>query len=553
MFSDTKNKKSLNKNFSNKGHKPKKEALMSKKKAQAALEFLMTYGWAIIVVLVAISALVYFGILDLSIFFPSKCVLPAGIACLDFDVKTSTATVVLQNNVGETISLDSVIVASRESVPCSYNSPLVLRNRERATITLADCNHGAAGKRFDGEITVAYTNLDTSLTHKSVGDIATKLSEGPQVTTTTTTTTLATTTTTTTTTTTMPWSCANFVCPSLASGINDLSADPIQVWHNDYGNGMDCIISSCSCPAGTTMEKITYQVDVEPPKTNDYLEICGVANRYSGTSAATVSCGAQSVRFRFKSNGGTSYNDGSTQYEGGKITMINCVTPAPPPEATIKVAVEQMDDFADFQAGGDDVVNQLNDRTYVSGLGAVKVDGINIDTLSELNTYDVVVIGSNGWYGYDDYEVFGNYLKTWVSNGHGVVAVGEIISELNPFTDEGIIDILPVQTGGTIGGDGGINNLNPTHPVTQGVGTFSAAFTQTCPQHGYGKPGSSRVGDCKGAPQGGTPGVVVWEYGAGNGRVVYIAEEYMRNGYSELRTGNADKLLEQAVKWASKK
>ena len=34
------------------------------KKSQAAMEFLMTYGWAILVVLVAIGALAYFGVLS---------------------------------------------------------------------------------------------------------------------------------------------------------------------------------------------------------------------------------------------------------------------------------------------------------------------------------------------------------------------------------------------------------------------------------------------------------------------------------------------------------
>ena len=36
---------------------------MKYKKSQAAMEFLMTYGWAILVVLVAIGALAYFGVL----------------------------------------------------------------------------------------------------------------------------------------------------------------------------------------------------------------------------------------------------------------------------------------------------------------------------------------------------------------------------------------------------------------------------------------------------------------------------------------------------------
>lgn len=40
------------------------------KKGQAAMEFLMTYGWAILVVLIAIGALAYFGVLSPERFKP---------------------------------------------------------------------------------------------------------------------------------------------------------------------------------------------------------------------------------------------------------------------------------------------------------------------------------------------------------------------------------------------------------------------------------------------------------------------------------------------------
>ena len=36
---------------------------MPLKKSQAALEFIMTYGWAILAVIIAIAALSYFGVL----------------------------------------------------------------------------------------------------------------------------------------------------------------------------------------------------------------------------------------------------------------------------------------------------------------------------------------------------------------------------------------------------------------------------------------------------------------------------------------------------------
>ena len=54
------------------------------KKSQAAMEFLMTYGWAIVVVITAIAALAYFGVLTPEGFMPTQCTFPIGISCLDF-------------------------------------------------------------------------------------------------------------------------------------------------------------------------------------------------------------------------------------------------------------------------------------------------------------------------------------------------------------------------------------------------------------------------------------------------------------------------------------
>ncbi|MCF7861254.1 hypothetical protein K9M79_03325 [Candidatus Woesearchaeota archaeon] len=59
---------------------------MHNKKGQAALEFLMTYGWAILVVLVVIGALSYFGVLNPTNLLPEKCALEIGLDCTDYIV-----------------------------------------------------------------------------------------------------------------------------------------------------------------------------------------------------------------------------------------------------------------------------------------------------------------------------------------------------------------------------------------------------------------------------------------------------------------------------------
>ncbi len=54
---------------------------MNRKKGQAALEFLTTYGWAFLVILVMISALAYFGVLDPSRFVSDRCIMGSPLTC----------------------------------------------------------------------------------------------------------------------------------------------------------------------------------------------------------------------------------------------------------------------------------------------------------------------------------------------------------------------------------------------------------------------------------------------------------------------------------------
>lgn len=55
--------------------------VMRNKRGQAALEFLTTYGWAFLVILVMIGALAYFGVLDPARFTPQRCQVGAPFNC----------------------------------------------------------------------------------------------------------------------------------------------------------------------------------------------------------------------------------------------------------------------------------------------------------------------------------------------------------------------------------------------------------------------------------------------------------------------------------------
>ena len=89
------------------------------RKGQAAMEFLMTYGWAILVVLIVIGALGYFGVLNPSIMLPEKCTLQLGLNCKNHILRitpsaspamldpNSTIFLELENGMGKGIIITS--------------------------------------------------------------------------------------------------------------------------------------------------------------------------------------------------------------------------------------------------------------------------------------------------------------------------------------------------------------------------------------------------------------------------------------------------------------
>ena len=164
---------------SNKGKHLPYKLYPSSHSSQAALEFLMTYGWAILVVIVAIGVLAYFGFLSPDNFLPRKCVLPAGLACLDYNVENYKIVLVLQNTQGETTTIDKIIV-SGNSQQCSDNQSVIVNNEAKAIITITQCNNGAEGAKFDGVVNVTYT-IEGKLTHNALGTLKAKVAAGSPI------------------------------------------------------------------------------------------------------------------------------------------------------------------------------------------------------------------------------------------------------------------------------------------------------------------------------------------------------------------------------------
>ena len=152
---------------------------MQGKKVQAALEFLISYGWAIIVVLIIIGILAHLDVLSPDMFLPQKCILPSGIACLDYRVESSRVILVLQNALGESMTINDITILESNQ-KCSTTEQINIKNNEKAIFTITPCINGPAGKKFDGKIDVTYS-LEDKLTHKIIGALRARVVEGSTI------------------------------------------------------------------------------------------------------------------------------------------------------------------------------------------------------------------------------------------------------------------------------------------------------------------------------------------------------------------------------------
>ncbi len=151
-----------------------------RKKGQAAMEFLMTYGWAIIVVLAAIAALAYFGVLSPANLLPERTTFPAPIQHLDNAVISSdgTVTLALANNVGARIEINSTgaVSATDDCDVQSYEvrvdgAPTEEVSNGANFILEIDCGTLESGDRFSSDISITYLNTASGLERPHQGSV----------------------------------------------------------------------------------------------------------------------------------------------------------------------------------------------------------------------------------------------------------------------------------------------------------------------------------------------------------------------------------------------
>ncbi len=154
-----------------------------KKRAQAAMEFLMTYGWAILVVLAAVGILAYLGVFNMDERIPSTCALNPtgqGLDCETtpfFDAANDQIEfTILNGNAWDAIDIRVEDGSADDSCVGGFVSPDDQFNMTRGEtqVVRVDCVGLTSGERYDERFNIVYQdpNGQSHRVNAHISDIA---------------------------------------------------------------------------------------------------------------------------------------------------------------------------------------------------------------------------------------------------------------------------------------------------------------------------------------------------------------------------------------------
>ena len=143
------------------------------RKAQSAFEFLMTYGWAILIMLVVLGIIFYLGIFNPQSAAPKSCILPAGFSCYEYLIdKDGNLHLDLGQAQGRTITITG-IACSTSSDAILTPTNVTIETGQHAVVTGSGLPcEGATSDVYRGKVIFTYVLRGSSITHKVVGDIS---------------------------------------------------------------------------------------------------------------------------------------------------------------------------------------------------------------------------------------------------------------------------------------------------------------------------------------------------------------------------------------------
>ena len=142
------------------------------------MEFLMTYGWAVLIMLIVIAILFMLGVFNPTTGVPNSCVMPQGFSCygyavrdggvLSLDIGQATGGDVIINAIGCTAGDDPTLLTLNQRIKSGRHLNLT----GLPTCYKEDGSVPETDEYFRGTLYIQYTDVRTRIVHNVKGDLA---------------------------------------------------------------------------------------------------------------------------------------------------------------------------------------------------------------------------------------------------------------------------------------------------------------------------------------------------------------------------------------------
>jgi len=152
-------------------------------KAQSAMEFLLTYGWAVLIMLAIIAVLFMLGIFSPSGLAPNSCVMPSGFGCYGYRIADGGELWLdLAQSTGKGITITKMACTAKEPVESgdfvSIPDIYIKSGKHQSLSGYVHCTKEdgvstpAEGEYYRGTIYIDYVDEDTQMSHRLKGEIS---------------------------------------------------------------------------------------------------------------------------------------------------------------------------------------------------------------------------------------------------------------------------------------------------------------------------------------------------------------------------------------------
>ncbi len=164
-------------------------------RAQSAMEYLTTYGWAILIIGVVIALLAAMGVFSPNTYVSNSCLLPAQFRCITAVLSANgILSISMQQNTGDPINVTALYCNSGQSIPTNTlaitkkypgigGNAIYLGIGGNATFSVPcflSSNtefSGTIGTIYQGYLLINYTDIPTSFMYTTAGSLVLKVAQ----------------------------------------------------------------------------------------------------------------------------------------------------------------------------------------------------------------------------------------------------------------------------------------------------------------------------------------------------------------------------------------